>query len=299
MTSTRSAASSVRARSGWPVAVIVLLATACSASDAREGASPGGSTDAGTPSADTPSPSTPGPGSTPTPTPTPAGPPLLLPDLSSLPAEDVHIEVAADGTRLLRFAGVLVNSGPGPLVVVPAGATACPPEQHFASQVVYVDADTDGVHDPATDVEQSVTPAGCMIDHPTHGHWHFDASARYVLTAPGSTAPIVAADKVSFCLRDSRPLSVDPIAPETYGECERDSIQGISPGWGDVYRSDLDGQALPLPPDLADGRYCLTLSADPLGLLREVDDDDNAATVSVRVTGATASVVAPGGCAAA
>lgn len=280
--------------------MILLLAAACSPSDGREGSSPRGSTTA--PSAATPSVGTPDPGALPDAaslSPTPTGPSLLLPDLASLPAEDVHLEVAADGTRLLRFAGVLVNSGPGPLVVVPAGTTACPPEQHFASQIVYIDADADGVHDPATDVGQSLTPAGCMIDHPTHGHWHFDASARYVLTAPASTTPIVAADKVSFCLRDSRPLNVDPAARGTYGECERDSIQGISPGWGDVYRSDLDGQALPLPPDLADGRYCLTLSADPLGLLREVDDDDNAATVSVRITGATASVVAPGGCVAA
>lgn len=226
------------------------------------------------------------------PSPTPTEPPLLLPNLSSLPAEDVHIEVAADGTRLLRFAGVLANTGEGPLVVVTDESQPCPPNERFASQVVYLDADRDARYGVEVDTEQSVTPAGCMLDHPTHDHWHFDASASYVVTRPASPTPIARSDKVSFCLRDSRPLPGVAASTETFGDCDYDSIQGISPGWGDVYRSDLDGQALPLPAELVDGVYCLTTSADPRGLLRETREDDNSSTLGVRIDGSTATVVA-------
>ncbi|MGH8828681.1 MAG: lysyl oxidase family protein [Jiangellaceae bacterium] len=228
------------------------------------------------------------------PSPEPTEPPLLLPNLSSLPAEDVHIEVAGAGTRLLRFAGVLANTGDGPLVVVTDESQPCPPNQRFASQIAYVDADRDGRYGIEVDTEQSATPAGCMLDHPTHDHWHFDASASYSVTRPASPTPIVRSDKVSFCLRDSRLLPGDGFVgtTETFGDCDYDSIQGISRGWGDVYRSDLDGQALPLPADLVDGVYCLTTSADPRDLLRETREDDNSSTVGVRIDGSTATVVA-------
>lgn len=224
---------------------------------------------------------------------------LLLPDLSSLPAEDVHLEVTADGSRLLRFAAVLANTGDGPVVVRPDESQPCPPGQRFASQVVYVDANDDDAYQPAVDTETSVSPAGCMVDHPTHDHWHLDASAQYVLsTAAPGREPIVSADKVSFCLRDTRPLVVDPdtLAPQAYDGCDRDSVQGITVGWGDVYRSDLDGQALPLPADLADGQYCLSLRADPLDLMREIDDANNAAVVGVRITETTATVAPAASC---
>lgn len=224
----------------------------------------------------------------------PSKPPELLPDLANLPADDVHITIEG-GVRQLRFSATITNTGVGPIAIVPDESQPCPARRRFASQLTHLDADDDDYYSPTLDTEQVVTPAGCMVDHPTHDHWHFEASSRYVLTAPADDTPIVASDKVSFCLRDSDPLPGTTRA-EVYDDCEYDSVQGITPGWADVYESDLDGQALPLPPGLADGAYCLTLGADPNGLLRESVEDNNAATIGVQITGNTATAVAPRGC---
>lgn len=211
-------------------------------------------------------------------------PTLLLPNMRSLPAEDIQIWQGGNG-RELRFAGVLANYGPGPLVLAPDTNVECPDGQRHAAQLRYVDADGDGVFDPAIDTETKSVAAGCMVFHPSHGHWHFDSSASYVLTTQGSSRPLVSIDKVSFCMRDSRELRDAKVAaPETYGDCERDRIQGISSGWGDVYDADLDGQALPLD-DIADGVYCLRLTTDPFGLLEETDEDDNSSVVAIEIAG--------------
>jgi hypothetical protein len=213
-----------------------------------------------------------------------AGAPLR-PNLRSLPAEDVHIESTTVG-RQLRFASALANIGIGPLEVRPDGGGTCPPRQRHAAQVIYEDRAGDGGFDRGEDGIIASLPAGCMLDHPTHRHWHFDAMARYALTRPGTGTPIASQEKVSFCLRDSReaPEGLGP-AREHYGDCGRNKVQGISPGWADVYRAELPGQMLELPDGLADGQYCLHAVADPLGLLQETDEADNAAVRSIRITG--------------
>lgn len=249
---------------------ISMLAAGCSAGDDPSPAS--------SPVTSDPAGASPPPTPESTPQAAPTGPAELLPDLRSLRAYDIHIE-RDDDDRLLRFSATLANVGTGPVEIRPNDDRQCPDGQRFATQVVHLDTD-----DGSGNAEQHTEPAGCMVDHEEHEHWHFDASARYVLTEPGSPRPIVSADKVSFCLRDSHPLSVE-VGRQEYGECDRDSTQGISPGWGDEYASDLDGQALPLPADLPDGRYCLTLTADPYNLLQESDDANNAATVGVRING--------------
>ena len=58
---------------------------------------------------------------TPEPTPqTPQPAPLLLPNMRSLSASDLQIEVVGS-TRRLRFAASLANVGPGPLYLLPRG----------------------------------------------------------------------------------------------------------------------------------------------------------------------------------
>jgi hypothetical protein len=222
----------------------------------------------------------------------------LLPDIRSLPAEDVSVREVPGG-RELRFAGVLANEGVAPLETVPDPAVPCPPGQRHASQAFFHDSNGDGRFDRGIDVETSTRAAGCMLFHPEHGHWHFDSSARYALTAAGSAAPVVAVDKVSFCLRDNRvaPEPADVPPPAHYGGCERDIPQGISPGWADVYGAELPAQALALPPGMPDGTYCLHIEADPFDLLLESDEDDNASVVALRIAGLTVAADDPTACA--
>lgn len=234
------------------------------------------------------SPSSPATSTSPTGTATPLPDPYagwLLPNMRSLAADDLQIERLGDRRRL-RFAASLANVGSGPLVVVPRDRSGCPRGQIRVRQVVRLDADRDGTFQRRRDVERRRRPGGCMLDHPTHDHWHFDAMAAYTLAVPG-TSIRVGRDKVSFCLRDN---SRAPGRPRTvrqafFGECSASTPQGISPGWVDVYPADLDGQWLRVPPRI-DGRLaCLTLQADPAGLLLETDETDNATSIPIRIDG--------------
>jgi hypothetical protein len=204
---------------------------------------------------------------------------LLRPDLVALPARGLQVQ-RVDGVRWLRFGSVLGNIGPGPVEIHQNRNRRCPPGQHNATQVIYRDVNGDGRYEPPTDTDVARRRAGCMVYHPQHHHWHFQASARYVLLDPSTTPPTVVAAhrKVSFCLRDSERLP-DRYGhwryPETYGACTSRSRQGLSVGWADLYQSFLAGQALPLPRHLPDGLYCLKTVVDPLHRLVEADDDNN------------------------
>jgi hypothetical protein len=222
----------------------------------------------------------------------------LLPNLRSLPPEDVEIRV--DGAqRQLWFTSIIANAGIGPAEVIPDQLLPCPPGQQHASQVLYHDSGGNRQYEPKTDLRTTTRRGGCMLDHPSHGHWHFDAMARYALTRRGQRSPLVSSDKVSFCLRDNREApSASPIkVAKHYGDCGPDKVQGISPGWADVYDTDLPDQHLALPAGFPDGRYCLYNEADPLELLMETDDEDNTAAVAVRIRGDAATVEPTGRCA--
>jgi hypothetical protein len=226
--------------------------------------------------------------------PSPSGPPpgletALLPNMRSVDAYDLEV-TGAGPDRELRFAAALANLGPGPLLLRPRPASAgCPPRHHPAVQRLHDDADGDGRYQPRR--EDRLVPqrrrVGCMVRHRDHDHWHFDAMARYSLRLPLETTPLASQDKVSFCLRDNRrvPGQRAVVRREHFGECTRNSRQGISPGWVDVYPADLPGQSLPVPENV-DGRVlCLDLAADPLGVLVEADEADNASSVSLRIDG--------------
>jgi hypothetical protein len=42
---------------------------------------------------------------------------------------------------------------------------------------------------------------------------------------------------------------------------------------------------LELPAELPNGAYCLRISADPLGLIEESNEDDNASARAIRISG--------------
>ena len=206
--------------------------------------------------------------------------------MRSLRPSDLAIEVVGDERRL-RFAASLANLGPGPLLLLPRGRTNCPRGQHAAVQVLHRDRNADGVFQRSRDRADRRRDVGCMLRHPGHRHWHFDAMAAYSLRRPGSDDPLVSRNKVSFCLRDNRrvPGQRVVVRREHFGKCSRNSQQGISPGWVDVYSADLDRQWLRLPRSVDDEVVCLDLKADPRGRLAETDEADNATSVALRIDG--------------
>ncbi len=228
-----------------------------------------------------------------------AVPPPLLPNFVTMQAQDLSIQMV-DGSRRLRFTSTLANIGRGPSEVRPTNTAACPPGQRHASQVVYRDVDRSGRFNRQTDVRTTRRPAGCMLFHAAHDHWHFDAAARYAIFDPRSRRIVASHPKTSFCLRDIRRVpdrwGVTTAYPKHYGGCERDTPQGISIGWADVYESYLAGQSLRLPNRLRDGVYCLRITVDPLDQLRETDNADNRSAKAFQLRGNTVSLASTRPC---
>ncbi len=204
--------------------------------------------------------------------------PRLKPNLAVLPAADLHI-ARSGSQRKLRFESGLANIGDGPIEVRPNRRPVCPEGKHHASQIMYRDVDGNGRYSLKVDTQVARRSAGCMVFHPQHDHWHFEAASRYTLyRADRPDKKLVAQRKMSFCLRDSRrvPTSYGTYNyAQHYGACSRYSPQGISVGWVDVYQSYLAGQALTLPARMGDGLYCLKIAVDPKDQLAETVEDDN------------------------
>ncbi len=221
-------------------------------------------------------------------------PPLLRPNLVVLRAKDLYVVRTAEG-RKLRFESAMGNVGRGPVEVRPRHDLPCPGGKEMAIQVTYRDVDGSGWFRRKVDTEVHRRRAGCMVYHPQHDHWHFQAAARYVLTQlqdDGSQVVSTARKKMSFCLRDSRrlPESYGTFHQrEYYGTCSRTSPMGISTGWSDVYQSFLAGQALRLPARAEDGVYCLRIRVDPKDQLKESNDLDNTSVRAFQMTGDTIS----------
>ena len=251
-------------------------------------------TDTSTPTATDTTPTPTPTETTPTPTPTGTVPPpdtRLLPDLVAVPASELSIHLnKKTGIRRLRFTSSLGNVGAGPIEVRPNQNQPCPVGQHNSTQIIYRDANLNRIYEPLIDVGVSRHRAGCMIYHPLHHHWHFKASAQYVLYNPsvGLQTVVSARRKVSFCLRDTARLPLRYgffTYPEAYGKCTRRSPQGISVGWMDIYQSFLAGQSVVLPPGLPDGLYCLTTVVDPIDQLLEVNNSNNGAVRALAIHG--------------
>jgi hypothetical protein len=73
-------------------------------------------------------------------------------------------------------------------------------------------------------------------------------------------------------------------AAEVYGSCRRDSVGGISIGWGDIYGSRISGQELDISA-LADDAYCLVSRADPENRLLESNERNSVRTTRIVLRG--------------
>lgn len=142
-------------------------------------------------------------------------------------------------------------------------------------------------------------PVGGFTWHQEHTHFHYTEFAAYELRRIGadghadysSAGLIASSDKVSFCLIDSEQVRDDAFPAPFYGTC-LPTVQGISPGWTDVYTADLEGQQLPLA-GLSDGRYSLVIKLNYAQHVYEANYDDDVVEVTVEISnGATdASIV--------
>lgn len=219
---------------------------------------------------------------------------VTLPNLRPLPPEyvvaapeyvpssyvgPVPLTLAPTDTYHLRFDTIAANVGDHTLEL--AGVPTSDPFTWGAYQCTSWEA---------TRACRERRPVGTMAWHPEHNHVHFDDFAVYELrslTAEGTpdhsaTGLVASSPKVSFCLQDSTAVD-DSGRPPFYAGCAG-ALQGISPGWADVYGSGLPGQSMPLA-GIPDGRYALVFTLDPDNHLFEDDEDDNTAWSMVEISG--------------
>jgi hypothetical protein len=130
-----------------------------------------------------------------------------------------------------------------------------------------------------------------------HNHFHFESFARYELRQVGSSTVVKSGRKRSFCIED---LHTDPDAPyaractmnpdncDGHGKCANGvcqyncMYQGIQPGRGDIYESNLDCQWIDTT-DVPPGDYDLWVLLNTEQLLPESNYDNDADHITVTV----------------
>ena len=221
----------------------------------------------------------------------------LLPDLIVDPREFLdrswQCALVPDGDPLLglRIAVGTVNIGEGALHLI--GEDTTTPEESFVSQRVDF---SDGTS------QLFALPPGSFEFHPGHNHIHF--RNWVVLNALADTetcrspedrsqdCQVATSGKISFCIMDLEPFDAD-IRAEFGGEiplypdpptCDS-LLQGLSPGWKDVYHSELEGQVIIFGPLHQDSSFpssvWIEAHVDPLNLLQQRSRENSIAGISL------------------
>ncbi|MCC6404057.1 MAG: hypothetical protein IT207_08610 [Fimbriimonadaceae bacterium] len=203
----------------------------------------------------------------------------LLPDITLLPRYLASAYVTTTnselppGTRALRFSTASYNPGEGRLEM--RGGEVVGNLQRVYQRVF------------RSDNSWYDREAGWFIFHPTHGHIHFEDWTAFRLrnmTPAGTVGDIIAVgSKTSFCILEiigENPFLPGHNTPPDYGSCGQ--IQGLRPGWADVYGSSLPGQYIELT-GVPDGVYWLEGDIDPNGQVLESNETNNRVRIPVGV----------------
>jgi hypothetical protein len=127
-----------------------------------------------------------------------------------------------------------------------------------------------------------------------HHHFHLQHVAKYSLWNATKTAEVAPAQKVGFCLEDSEhiepkvgptyPVYADNVAPfrdfcQRYRPNATSLYEGISPGWRDVYGSELAFQWVEVS-NVLPGEYWLREDVNPDGFVKESSEPNTPAYAS-------------------
>ena len=193
-----------------------------------------------------------------------------LPNLVQEPPSRISgIEV--HGRWLLGFQSTVDNLGSAALVV-----TASRPDLRTAAMKAFQIAGG-----------RRVARVGTLhfnID-PTHSHWHLLPFETYELRALPGGALVGTAQKSGFCLNDAK--RVQPGARSLHRtRCGLEQpdllrlVEGISPGWADVYEPHREGQFVDITGAPA-GRYAVVNRVNPGRKIRETSYADNVAATLI------------------
>lgn len=132
-----------------------------------------------------------------------------------------------------------------------------------------------------------IDPPARFTYHANHGHIHFDDWTVFrlrVRNEDGSPGDVVATGaKTSFCIIELRRYDSSLPGhndPPGYNSCGQ--VQGLRPGWSDVYGSSLYGQVIDLT-GVADGIYYLEGDIDPDNKILESNEENNSVMIPVAI----------------
>jgi hypothetical protein len=205
------------------------------------------------------------------------GPREFLPDFD----QRAPFRLTVAGTKL-GFASATDNIGQGPVWV--RGRRGSATGAMRAQQLVRLSDGRVRTYDDAGRLRY--TPS------PTHTHWHLLDFQRYELRTQEGVL-IVRDRKSGFCLADHYGLARRRVAIFTggrfYGNCAAGNPgalsveQGTSVGFTDLYPAHFHGQNLELR-GVPTGVYTLVHRANPEQRLEEIDYENNAASLRIRLT---------------
>jgi hypothetical protein len=214
----------------------------------------------------------------------------ILPDLSMLPPSDFRIVVRDNGRRLLRFSTIAVNLGPGPFQIVGYDADGSGGSSRLAVRQEILEADGS--------FSRHATSATMFWGGDGHNHYHVANGQKWTLRNTANRT-IARGTKIGFCFLDSHRwvATTEPRYTGASNVCQmskRRIEMGISPGWGDIYRSNLRFQWIEIT-GVPNGEYLLRVGVDPPfatgGRFIEANDGNNRAWARIRIKGSAVTVL--------
>ena len=204
----------------------------------------------------------------------------LLPDLDQAVPSSISVVRLGDTYRL-TFASAVDNVGRGPLLI-----EGSRPDRSTSTMTVRQAVRRE---DGSTRV-RTTRDRMRYVRSETHAHWHLLGFERYELRGAAGGGLVSPDRKTGFCLgdrydtRSSARIEGEPEEAVWTEECGRDQPgllevrEGISPGYGDDYVPELEGQHVDVT-GVQPGRYVLVHRANPERTLEESDYSNNAASV--------------------
>jgi hypothetical protein len=209
----------------------------------------------------------------------------LLPDLGMKKLSKVTLDTTTiPGHRLLRYTAVLVNVGTGPLELIGTRPDTSTAEMSVVQRIYDDQAGS-------TDVPVNTT---MYYAGDGHNHWHTKDIESGTLTRLDNGVGVGSLAKHGFCFSDNVQYKLTlPGAPQTAqylgSGCDPfrpnalTADMGLSVGWGDGYKYTTNLQWIDIT-GLPNGKYVLTVAADPGDVLQESSYSNNTVSATLKIT---------------
>jgi Lysyl oxidase len=213
----------------------------------------------------------------------------LLPDLDQAAPTSLSVVTARRGSKVLyrlAFTSAVENRGRGDLIIVGHRASR-KLTRMTADQLV---ERVDSADRPVADSRVRGVGRLRFVHLVDHAHWHLIGIERYELRS-AVTGRLAARDRKSgFCIGNRYTVIAGATPTQRAGSFDANCgksrpdllkvTEGLSPGWADDYKANLEGQFVDITSVKA-GRYLLLNRANVDGAVREMRRGNNASSALI------------------